>query len=436
MIGSFLFAASYWNINFARNSDTNQLTNFFVLLSIILFVKLVKTNMLRFVFLLFFFSSLAIFSYRTATVFLPIFLLVSFIFYFNNFKIKTKIVYIFLLVFLSIGILFSFSIILKRFNSQGVNAYPEMLSLQGEEIREDGNLGSTYVTRFFHSKVFDLTRLYSRKYFENLNPTFLFFKGDASLNNSIVNEPLFYAFEIILFSFGLYVFAKKFNKNDKLSLIFPLIILIVPLSTAPTVDNPNASRMLVSQYGFIYFISLGIMYILHFKFEGLKKISLLLCVFAYFYYISYLTHEYYVHKPVHQPWFRNLGNEELIQDLEKMKNKYQKVYFDKNFVTEYLFLSHYDPVKLQERIAKFGNYNYAKKTMSILDDKYVQLGGACRFTDGEKNVLYVCSSSQIPIKSKIIKVYRFKDQQINYILLEYDKNGKFNRILPLNVSFL
>lgn len=431
LMGAFLYAISYWTINFVRNADTNQLT----LLSIVIFayflVKFLKDNSYKFLILTFVFALSAVFSCRTSVVFVPIFLFMIFIIYFRKIK-KRKFSFLFFYLLLILSILISSRFIIQRFNSSGVNAFPEMESVLQEQIREDGRLASVWTTRFFHNKITGWAQLIGKKYTENLDPGFIFFRADQSLNNGVSGEPMFFNFEFLLFIIGLIYIIRHFHENE-FNWIPVLFILAAPVPNSVVIDSPSASRMLIGSFGIFFIIVAGFRSTAKINLFVAKRIIWLSIVVLYAYYFSHITHAYYVHKPVHHAWYRNHSLEDLVGDLEKLRTQYRKVYFGENFITQYLFISRYDPVLLQERILKFPNYSVANRSMKILYDNYDNF--KCDdFKNGDPDSLYVCVGRQVPKKSKIIKVYRFRDSQPSYILIQ--SSSQEIQQLPDKVEFL
>lgn len=434
LLGTFLYSASHWFWSFSRNSDVaHQIVITSTLLSIFFLIKFIKNkNNIKLV-TSFVFALIAMFSYRSATLVLPLFFLIVFFIYFKKFEFSKKLLYLFLLALMFFLLFFSLNAVMKRFESSGTNSSPEMVSLQGEQLREDGVSANTYVSRFMHNKAMNWFRLIGKKYWENLDPSFLFWKGDESLNNSIANEPNFLYFEVVFFGCGMFFLNRKM-KIVEIDNLLVLLIFLSPIPSSLVMDSRNGARLLIAGFAFTHIIAYGIFSLLNVvKQTKIRILFACAIIGAYFYFSSFMIHEFYIHKTIHQPWYRNYSLEDLVTEINKKKNEYKNVVFETNFVTLYMFISKFNPIELQEKIKNMSNYNFKTKNMSIISPNFSI--GTCGFGNfGVIEVLYVCSGNRIPMKSKIIKVFRYGDGQISYILLEFDPNAKLGVKLPVGVE--
>jgi 4-amino-4-deoxy-L-arabinose transferase-like glycosyltransferase len=181
-------------------------------------------------------SVLAIYTYYTTKMFLPILLIVTFIWgYFITKKsvsakiyLKSSIFYILSFIFLSLPVIYLalFSNGQARFASINIftNATVAQRVIETRPMITDESLKKLLI-----NKPYIWTRDFLEYYFDNLSPQFWYVAGDSSLRYNIGNHGMFYLIEFPLFVAGLLFL---FQRNKKLFGLLVLWLLLAPLPTA------------------------------------------------------------------------------------------------------------------------------------------------------------------------------------------------------------
>lgn len=445
LLASFLTAVSPWLYVFSRGSTSLEVMTsiFFACLSFIFFLKYIKRNIARYLILWFLFNIISILTYRTASIFVCLFYPLTII-YLKFVKQFTQKQFHLLLLMATIQVavfLVYSSVISQRFSSVNVFNSNEFALFSKLPIVEDGAAGRSvsniFISRVFHNKLVNTLIFNQRQFWKQFDPGYLFFKGFTFYRDGndllFANEINLYFFEIILIIAAV-AFASALIKRNKLLLLPFLWIIISHFPSGFAVDSQNTGRTALAVIGYAILISLGIK-IFHEQLKGIAhKIFDILLILAYGYFISFGLHQFYFHDPVRMPWVRNYGIVDLVQYIENNKQHYKKVVFGKDIYTLYAYLAKIDPVLLQKKMIGKNDL-----VMENLSSSFTTDDSNCNFENGKVDALYVCFGRQIPVKSKIIKVFRFRDGQPNYVLLEYDPTAKIEDrnkiILPQNVEF-
>lgn len=442
LLSAFILSISPWHFLFSRTATDVMTASTFCLFALLFYLYYVKKSNLKNFLLFFVFSLLSIFAYRTTTIFVLLFFPIVEIIRTGNFFLKEKKSAVVLISGLVLFIIFLtfLSFQLKRYSSVSFVSNDEIKILNGQNVREDGifnrPINNLFVTRIFHNKIIDSLIIISRNYISQFDLSFLFIKGDGSLNDLIPGVGNLYSFEVLmLFVFLIYFF--KVHSQNKFVFIPLLWILISNVPSSLTTDAVNSSRSFQAVLGYAVILAIGFSLILDISRVAIyKQLISILFLGLYAFGFSFMLHQFFIHKNLRMPWYRNSKVEKMASYIEQNKYKYNKVIFGNDLYTLYAFGVKLDPAILQARIKNDQSSNKNKLIMKNLDDKFATDGNNCDFQEGELNVLYVCFGNRVPRKSDILQIYRYKDEGPAYILITYNpnKNWEINP-LPESVEY-
>lgn len=365
-LSSLLLAISPWHIVLSRASNEAVVAIFFIILGITLLVKSLESERRLILVNGTILLVTSFFFYHTPRVFVPLLFLSFLIFLFprwckRELSYRVGLICSFVLVSFSAWcLIFAIAGGTGRFSQVNIFGFPETKLVMEEQIREDGVSKTGIVaTRFFHNKVVNYSLTFVKNYFDYFGGEFLFVKGGLPLWYNVPNMGLLYLIELPFLLFGVILLVAKRDKMFKLPLVW---LFLSPLTTALTVDDiPNINRALVMLPALELIIAFGIFGVLGKIPFRLKLAGIILISTFFLYNFSYFLHQYFVHMPLHQNWYRNEGMGEM---MEVVKASYATV--DKVIVTKatggiyplILFYMKYDPKIYQaEGSAKDRDYS-------------------------------------------------------------------------------
>lgn len=336
LVSSLILAISPWHINLSRASSESLISLFFILLGFGFIIRSLKKQNLIYIMLGTVFLAVSFLFYQTPRFFVPFmfFLMLGLILVFLKTKLSGKFKKILIGSFL-ILVLMDFLLIfgvkggVGRFTQVNIFNYPETRLVMEEQIREDGvkQTGIT-ATRFFHNKVFNNSEAYVSNYLEYFSWNFLFMKGLPAWY-FVPNMGVLYLAELPFVLYGVLSLAFHKNRLYKIPLIW---LAIAPMAAASAIDTNNLQRAIVMFPVLDLIAAFGIVQILMQTSKIKIKRHLNLKYFAYSLVtvlfglnFVYFLHEYFVHTPIHRPWYRNNGFKQMILDVKKSYNSYDKI---------------------------------------------------------------------------------------------------------------
>lgn len=337
IIGGFLLTISPWLFHFSHVgfAVTNML--FLTLLGIYFWIKFIKGNQIKNLFLSFISFSFLTYSYSTAKLHLVFIFITIYLIWFktiNKISLKNKFIAIFLVILICLPII---SDTLKgragyRFNYISIFSDPTISKTIDNSRQEDSvivygqqiGLKPMFVSKVFHNKIAQLSKMFIDNYFSSFSTDFLFLKGDGNLRQGIqtAGNLLFPDFFLIFIGISV-VFIKK-TSNNKFYLFFLINLILAPIPFALTRDStfPHATRLILMLPFLIFFSILGLKQI----FEITKsKFLIVFIIFLYTICFSQFIHQYYFHYPNISARDWHFG---MKQAVTKTINKnYSKIYF-------------------------------------------------------------------------------------------------------------
>ncbi len=339
ILSTLFLAISPWHINLSRAAFEANVSTFFIVCGVWLFLKSVQEKM-WFLPLSVVSFTVSIYIFNTARVVAPILLLVLLFVHMKQIlRYKTQ-----LLVSLFFGIILILPIIRFLFSPQAglrfkeVNIFSDIgvIYLTNQEIANDNN---AWWSRILHNRRFAYTLEYLRHYFDHFKPNFLFINGDGNPKFSTRDVGSMYLWDLPFFVLGaLFLFRQRIGYWW----FIPLWMLIGVAPAAIARETPHALRIesilptfqIITSIGVIMFIS---------KVSSIKiknfviGITFLLLLINLFYYL----HGYYIHYPREYSGEWQYGYKESIAFVKKQEQNFDEIKITTELGRPYIYYLFY-----------------------------------------------------------------------------------------------
>ena len=343
IIGGFLLSISPWLFIFSRAgfAVTNML--FLTLLGIYFWIKFIKNNQTKNLFLSFISFALLTYSYSTAKLHLVFIFLTLYLIWFktiNKISLKNKLIAILLVVLICLPIVsdtlkgragyrFSYiSIFSDPTISKTVDNYrqEDSVMVYGQQI----GLKPMLISKIYHNKIVQISEKFISNYFSSFSTEFLFLTGDGNLRQGIqtVGNLLFPDFFLIILGISCIFFTKSNNK--KFYLFFLINLILTPVSFALTRDSnfPHATRLILMLPFLIFFSLLGLKQIFEFS---KSKFLISFILFLYLICFGRFIHQYYFH-------YSNISARDWHYGMKQAVTKAININYPKTY-----FINSYEP---------------------------------------------------------------------------------------------
>ncbi len=352
-LSAFFLAVSPWHLFLSRPAFEANLASFLVIAGIYFFlIGLEKKWILP---LSVFFLGLAVHSYNSARVFVPLILITLFLIYKDKILewIKRRGKESFLS--LVIVILFFAPLVVSFVSPEGWARFRWVKILdQGAINRINMARGSSSLPkplpRLIHNKATYFTIAYTKNYFSNFSPRYLFVKGGSNYQYNIPGQGIVYPVQAPLLLLGLYwLFKKRRQRESKLILLWWLLA-VAP--AAATQENPHVLRTILVLPVSLIIAALGFNQIwLWLKKQKIWQ-GLLVLVFGLFLVFSFFNFwkNYFGFYRKNYSWPWQYGYKQVAEFIGGNYDNYQKIYMTKKYGEPHEFLLFYlkwDPAKYQ-----------------------------------------------------------------------------------------
>lgn len=413
LISSFLLAISPWHINLSRAAFEANVTTFFLVTGVWLFLAGVQEKRWYLVFsaISFVFS---MYTFNTARVVAPLLVLLFAIGFQKELLQRKKqvlfaiIIGVFLVLPLARFMLTPYASL--RFKEVNIFSDIAVIEQTNQEITNDNN---AFWSRVIHNRRVAYGIEYVRHYLDNFNPRFLFINGDGNPKFSTQDVGQLYIWELPFLIAGILLLFRKKEGYWWVILLW-LLLGVIPAATAR--ETPHALRIETILPTFQILIAYGIVRFLN-AIEGFKYKNLLiacLLLFVAFNFIYYL-HGYYAHYPRIYSGEWQYGYKEALNYVRSEESKYEAVYITEALGRPYiytLFYLTYDPKQFRKEaiiqrealgfvhVKGFGKYRFARnlKTLAI-----------------RKRVIYLDLPGNVPNKVRVLKRFPLLNGNIAFI---------------------
>lgn len=368
LLSAFLLALTPWHIHYSRAAFEVVPLVFLILLGTYLFLRgKYFASLVPFI--------LTFYTYSTAMVFIPLFLLGLLFIEKPMLRLKKNWTRLVLPIILVVPVIYNvfFGAAGNRFNLVSIFEDPKIIETVILQ-RTDPWVSKSLVEVIFHNKYHAILMTFVNNYLTAFSPQFLFISGDPFFRHSIsmVGELLIVTFPLLLA--GLFFIFKNLSQKESKVLLLWLLLAPIPGSLTSS-GGTHATRLFLMVPPLILITSLGCIYLLNFVSKKLFKptviISLLLIIFSFaIYYHRYSAHYRYESASLWGYGFKN-----IFTDLKPLTLKYDKVYINNVFQPSlllFLFYTQYPPKDFQKNFVtdKVDTYQTPAFHGFIFADKY------------------------------------------------------------------
>lgn len=375
LLSSLFMAISPWHIMLSRAAFEANVSSFFIVLGIFLFIKSMQEKS-RLIILSVVSFILSFYTFNTARIFSPfIFLFLLFVFRKNILEFKRN----FLLAFV-IGLLMILPTVNFFLSDQSklrfreVNIFSDVgiIELLNSEIKNDKD---AIWSKIIHNRRLAFSVEYLRHYFDNLTPSFLFIKGDGNPKFSTQDVGELYLWDLSFLILGLLLL---FRKREALWFLIPIWILLGIAPAATARETPHALRIETVLPTFQILVAYGFVNII--KNKNIRIALLALLALNVFYFL----HGYYSHysKEFSKEW--QYGYKDSIAYVSSIENQFNQINITDDLgrpYIYYLFYKKYNPQEFRKTaiikrdpfgfvtIQGFGKYRFGRDLNKLAKGK-------------------------------------------------------------------
>ena len=429
LFSAFFLAISPWHINLSRAAFEANVATFFIVLGFFLFLHAISsrgvasfpprrwnsidTSGVSLVVATISFA-LSMYTFNTARIVTPLIVLVLAIgFRHQLLRMKKRVAVAFLTGIILVVPLFQFLITPQaqlRFHEVNIFSDIGVIERTNQEMENDNN---AWWSKIIHNRRFAYSVEYLKHYFDNLNPSFLFIKGDGNPKFSTQDVGSLYLWDFPFFVLGiLFLFRQRIAHWW----IVPawMIIAIIPAATAR--ETPHALRIeaalptfqIFTAYGVFTFISAVSKIPPSLKlWRAGKHLKFFIVFFVFsllFLNFTYYLDGYYAHYPREYSGEWQYGYKDVISYVKSVEGQYDKVYFTESLGRPYiyfLFYTQYDPKKFrQEALVERETFGFVHVNGF---DKYRFVRDVKSNAGSSERVLYVDTPANAPESAQILK---------------------------------
>lgn len=319
-----------------------------------------------------FIFALTPYIYSTATVFMPLLVIVLVSIYSKEIKVNIKKITVALLVFILVLLPYASQTffgnagdrfgVISIFSNQDLTD-KVLLSQQADHMGEQ---------KIFHNRPLIWLQSFTQNYLRTFSPEFLFLSGDPNFRHSIHEMGQQYFYELLLLLLGVWVIIKVKLKAKWIILSWALIS---PVPAALTYDGGfHATRTFAMLLPLCIIIALGWDFLIS-TFKEKRKYLLLPLVVLVLFNTSFYLHRYFTHYPDESWRAWHFGFKQAMQYVGQHGQDYERVLINNTYepaLIRFLFWTKYDPAKFHQ------NFNMDNSVANItpgfdgfsLEDKY------------------------------------------------------------------
>jgi len=435
LISSFLLAISPWHIQLTRASFESSFSVFWVIMGMWFLVKGFKDKRWLVISMIPF--AISVYTYNSARVFTPLFLMTIGIIYLRDFIRNNKSKRYFVISALLFGVLMA---PLVPFVLSGeASARYKLVSITNEaglipRINERRGMSElpTPLPRLIHNKVTYISYYFARNYLAHFTPDFLFIHGAGHRQHHVQGMGELYKFQAPFLVLGLYLILRRKEKYRWLLLTW-LFLAFVPV--AMTKDSiPNALRTLIvnpvyqviTAYGLV--LSYG--WLRRRKLEYARMLIGLLVVFGLLEFLTYLDNYFNVYpKKYSRDW--QYGYKQAVAYVKDHYDNYDLIVFSRVYGEPHMFTLFYMEYPLEKymynpNLVRYKAHDWVWVTrfdkfyFPNLSDKDSNYEDILKENKG-KRVLFIGKPSDFGDDVNILKNIDFLDGSSAFSIVE--KNG-------------
>lgn len=399
LLGAFLLCISPWHILLSRAGFEANIATFFTMLGVyMLFLSRKNARILPYALLPFI---AGMYTFNSARYAGPLIALGAIV-YSQKFFSRVKPLFFKAIVIAIVALLPLVPHLLSnkaRLRFQEVSIFTDLRVVLTANARSlvDGN---TLWSKIIHNRRIGYSREYLVHFFDNLEPRFLFIKGDGNPKFSIQDTgQLLLVTAPFIFYGWIMIFVRVPTLG--LLLLWWLLSSIAPAAVAR--ETPHALRIenglpvwiMITAYGMVQFVQT-------IKAKVWQRIVVAVVSLLVLFNFGYFYHTYTTHYPKEYSGEWQYGYREAIQYAEGVKDSYDQIVLTESIGRPYiyaLFYGKYDYVYFQKtvnaafdaegfyNVYRFGKYRFVR----ALNEQYVG------------RTLYILPPSEVPPNAHILK---------------------------------
>lgn len=420
LVSAFLLSISSWHIHLTRASFESSFATFFITLGIWFLIKGFKDQKWFVISMIPF--ALSVFTYNSARIFTPLFLIFIFLLYRKS-LIKFRKIAIISAIFFTVLLL---PLVPYLFSGERSARY-KLVSITDDpglipRINENrGHSKLPYpLPKLIHNKVTYITFYFTRNYLVHFTPQFLFFSGAPHKQHHVQNIGELYIFQapfLIVGLIGLLYLKHKFK-----NLLFAwLLLAFVPVSV--TGDSiPHALRTLIAAPFYQLVTAFGFLLSINWvkKYSGpIKVISIMILILIVAGSFGYYLNQYYNIYPKLYSRDWQYGYKQVVDYIGKHKNEYDLIIFTRHYGEPHmftLFYLDYDPAKYQNSLTlnrlETNDWvwvlRFDKFYFPDLGDKGTKFNDIVKANPGKK-LLFIGREEDFPPDINLLEIVHFLD---------------------------
>lgn len=416
LLAALLLAVSPWHIMLSRAAFEANISTFFIVTGVWLFLLAVrKYPYLLIISTVFFIASM--YTFNSARIVAPLLFLCLAIGFFKKLwehkRSSIMAAVAGLLLLLPVATFLVSSEAKLRYAEVNIFADTDIVATANQEIENDQN---AWWSKIIHNRRIAYSREFVTHYLDHFNPSFLFIRGDENPKFSTHDVGQMYLWDFPFLIIGVLFL---FRKREKYWWILPLWLLIGIIPAATARETPHALRIestlptwqILTAYGFVTATMLLKRY---------RYIFAIAAAVVLLFFVFYFQHGYYAHYPKEYPKEWQYGYKDAIKFIEANQQKYERVHIAHAMERGYiytLFYLQYDPTKFREEAVTRGN-DFGFIHVDNFN-KYYFADDPEKIPTDSKKVLYIANPDYVPDKVNILKEFYLLDGR--KILVAYTK---------------
>lgn len=422
VFSSAILATLPWHLFISRPALEANLSLTFIAAAILFLLKAQKKPIWLSCSALFF--ALALHTYNSARVFVPLYLIVYFLV--SGFKgFKTK----YFLTFIAIIIVSFIPIYVQLLSGEATARYDKLSILNQSSVfqigqnRTNSHLPTIFAKFVYNRPVYFITEV-SKNYLSYFSPAFFYQIDNPQTQFSIPGYSLITSIGIVLLLIGLYIFVSSKDCDKKVILSW---FLLAPLPASITNSPPQAIRPIYLIIPLVIFISIALDHILQYK----KKFFLIVFAVLIFEVVSYFFTLNSTYKEKYsQSW--QYGYEQIYEYIKNHRSQYDNIFITKKYGEPHIFYAFFSKIDPTLMFPSFSNIRFKQSdwywtdkldgNVFFLNDWDIPTSSVKAFTLESKHVipasksLLITSPDHIPLNANKIETINFLDGSPAFII--------------------
>ncbi len=337
LITAFLLAVSPWHINISRGGFEANIALFFVVLGTWLALS-ARTHPRRWMITWLPFVA-AVYTFNSSRVFSVLFIPALMMYCYRDIKknLKLCIVGIVIAGFCTAPIVPHLLSAQARLRFNEVNIFTDLSVVETANqriARENGGL----IAKLVNNRRVGYTRNFLMHFMDNLQPDFLFVKGDGNPKFSIQDVGQLYLIEAPFLAIGIFALFIS-HPGIAALLLWWIIAAIIPAATAR--ETPHALRILNSLPTWQIFVAYGIISVSRITYHVSRKLFYVLLIVLYIFSMAYYLHNYYRHYPVEFSGEWQYGYKQALAHIAPIAQKYDRIVITDSIGRPYMYTLFY-----------------------------------------------------------------------------------------------